>query len=66
MKRGTVKWFNAPKGYGFIIPEEGGADVLVHYSIINMEGYRTLSEGQPVLFKAEESSRGLAATVVVV
>jgi len=53
MKQGTVKWFNAEKGYGFISDNEGGADVFVHFSAIIAEGYRTLTEGQAVEFETE-------------
>ena len=50
MPLGTVKWFNASKGYGFITPTDGGDDVFAHYSAIEMEGYKTLKEGQQVEF----------------
>jgi CspA family cold shock protein len=61
---GTVKWFNASKGYGFLA-QEGGDDVFVHYSAINMDGYRTLDEGQRVEFSVEEGPKGLQAVDVV-
>ncbi|MEJ2350123.1 MAG: cold shock domain-containing protein [Anaerolineales bacterium] len=61
---GTVKWFNGSKGYGFRA-QEGGEDVFVHYSAINMEGYRTLDEGQRVEFSVEEGPKGLQAVNVV-
>jgi CspA family cold shock protein len=54
---GTVKWFNADKGYGFI-SRERGADVFVHYSAIQMDGYRTLEEGQPVQFDVGPGKKG--------
>jgi CspA family cold shock protein len=54
---GIVKWFNNKKGYGFI-NEEGGRDIFVHFSSINMEGYKSLNEGEQVNFEVEESSRG--------
>jgi CspA family cold shock protein len=60
---GTVKWFNASKGYGFI-EREGGADVFVHYTAIQSEGYRTLLEGQQVEFRIEEGPKGLQAAEV--
>lgn len=53
MSKGTVKWFNAEKGYGFIANEEGGDDVFVHFSAIVMDGYRRLKEGQTVTFETE-------------
>lgn len=61
---GTVKWFNAGKGYGFI-SREGGEDVFVHYSALQSEGYRSLEEGQQVEFTIERGSKGLQATNVV-
>lgn len=62
---GTVKWFNAVKGYGFIGREDGD-DVFVHFSAIQMEGYRKLEEGQQVEFSIEEGPKGLQAAEVVV
>ena len=53
MSQGTVKWFNAEKGYGFIANEEGGEDVFVHFSAIVMDGYRRLKEGQKVSYETE-------------
>lgn len=53
MNNGTVKWFNAEKGYGFIANDEGGEDVFVHFSAIIADGYKTLSEGQKVTFETE-------------
>ena len=61
---GTVKWFNASKGYGFI-GREGGDDIFVHFSAIQMEGYKRLKEGQKVEFSIEESAKGLQAANVV-
>jgi CspA family cold shock protein len=60
---GTVKWFNATKGFGFI-GREGGADVFVHFSAITMEGYRKLAEGQKVEFSIEQGPKGLQAAEV--
>ena len=56
MAKGTVKWFNNKKGYGFI-NEESGRDIFVHFSSINMDGYKSLSEGEAVIFAVEESNR---------
>ncbi len=53
MKNGTVKWFNAEKGYGFLADEEGGKDIFVHFSAIMVDGFKTLSEGQNVTFETE-------------
>jgi len=63
MEQGTVKWFNASKGYGFI-QRETGDDVFVHYKSINGEGYRTLKEGDSVEFEIQETEKGLQATNV--
>jgi CspA family cold shock protein len=60
MAEGTVKWFSEKKGYGFI-EQENGQDLFVHYSSIDMSGFKTLSEGQKVRFDVEESDRGLVA-----
>lgn len=57
---GTVKWFNAEKGYGFITSEEGN-DVFVHFSQINKDGYKTLEEGEEVTFEVAEGPKGLQA-----
>ena len=62
MIRGTVKWFNNAKGYGFISMEEGGDDVFAHFSAIDMDGYKTLKQGQRVEFELVEGPKGLQAT----
>jgi CspA family cold shock protein len=61
---GTVKWFNATKGYGFIA-REGGEDVFVHFSAIQMDGYKKLEEGQQVEFSIENGPKGLQAANVI-
>ena len=66
MNKGTVKWFNATKGYGFITNSENGEDVFVHFSGIVADGYKTLEEGQSVTFDITEGNRGPQATNVVV
>lgn len=62
---GKVKWFNENKGYGFILQNEGGRDVFVHYSEIKEDGYRTLSEGELVEFDVAESPKGPQAKDVI-
>mgnify|MGYP001816339469 CR=1 FL=1 len=61
MSTGVVKWFNNAKGYGFVTPDDGEQDVFVHFSAIEMEGYRTLKEGQRVEFEVEQGPNGLHA-----
>lgn len=63
---GSVKWFNADKGFGFITPANGGKDVFVHFSGIASEGFRSLKEGDRVEFNIQDSQRGPAAVDVVV
>jgi cold shock protein len=58
MAQGTVKWFNADKGYGFIAPDGGGADVFVHFSAITSGGYRSLEENQRVEFEITQGKKG--------
>ena len=58
MAQGTVKWFNAEKGFGFIAQDEGGADVFVHYSAISSDGYRSLEESQRVEFEITQGPKG--------
>ncbi|MGP0223490.1 MULTISPECIES: cold-shock protein [unclassified Paenarthrobacter] len=64
MALGTVKWFNAEKGYGFITVDDSGDDVFVHWSAIQMEGYRALEEGQRVEFELGEGQKGPQAESV--
>ena len=64
MPQGTVKWFNAEKGFGFIAPEDGSADVFVHYTEIQGSGFRTLEENQKVEFEVGQSPKGPQATGV--
>jgi CspA family cold shock protein len=64
MSTGKVKWFNDAKGYGFI-EQEGGGDVFVHFSQINMDGYKSLAEGQQVQFELKEGDKGLHAENVM-
>jgi CspA family cold shock protein len=61
MQTGIVKWFNNTKGYGFILPDNGGGDIFAHYSAIDMDGYKTLKAGQSVQFEAEQGPKGLHA-----
>ncbi len=61
MSTGQVKWFNNAKGFGFILPDEGGDDLFAHYSAIGMEGYKTLKAGQLVTFDTIEGPKGLHA-----
>lgn len=58
MAQGSVKWFNGEKGFGFIAMDGGGADVFVHYSAIQADGYRTLEEGQRVEFEIRQGQKG--------
>lgn len=64
MARGRVKWFNDAKGYGFIEQPEGGEDVFVHFTAIEMEGFKTLAEGQEVEFEIRQGDKGLQAANV--
>jgi len=64
MTFGTVKWFNASKGFGFIAPEDGATDVFVHHSDIDVTGYRELTEGQRVEFSVEAGEKGPKAAKV--
>ena len=66
MATGTVKWFNESKGFGFIAPADGSADVFVHFSAIDSEGFRTLAEGQSVNYEVEDGPKGPQAKGVTV
>ena len=66
MAVGTVKWFNAEKGFGFITPDDGGADVFAHFSAIQSDGYRSLDENQRVSFDVERGPKGPQAANVQV
>lgn len=62
MAIGTVKWFNDTKGFGFISPEDGSADLFAHFSAINMSGFKTLKEGQTVSFEVVQGPKGKQAS----
>ncbi len=64
MATGTVKWFNESKGFGFISPNEGGEDVFVHFRAILGDGFKTLAEGQTVVYEVENGPKGLQAAQV--
>ncbi|MFQ5994265.1 MAG: cold-shock protein [Acidiferrobacterales bacterium] len=64
MATGTVKWFNASKGYGFIIPNDGGSEVFAHFSAIQMEGYKTLKQGQTVEYEVQDGPKGPQASKI--
>lgn len=64
MKKGTVKWFNSQKGFGFITDSETGDDVFVHFSGLNMNGFKSLEDGQPVTFDTTNGQRGVQAVNV--
>jgi len=66
MATGTVKWFNADKGFGFIAPDDGSADVFAHFSAIQGSGYRSLEENQQVSFDVAQGAKGLQAENITV
>ena len=61
MPTGKVKWFNDSKGFGFITPDDGGKDLFAHHSSIQMDGYKSLKEGQAVSFEVQQGAKGPAA-----
>ena len=63
MATGTVKWFNDSKGFGFITPDGGGEDLFAHFSEINMQGFKTLKEGQKVSYELETGNNGKTSAV---
>jgi len=65
LSRGTVKWFNEKKGFGFIVEREGGLDIFVHYSAISSDGFKTLTQGEEVEFTLTEGPKGPQAANVV-
>jgi len=62
MSTGTVKWFNDSKGFGFITPDEGGEDLFAHHTSVQMNGFKTLKEGQKVEFEVKKGPKGLQAS----
>lgn len=64
MATGTVKWFNDAKGFGFITPDDGGADLFAHFSAIEAQGFKSLKEGQKVQFEVKDSPKGKQAAAI--
>lgn len=64
MPKGTVKWFNDSKGFGFVTPEDGGEDLFAHFSAIEMDGFKTLKEGQKVEFEVTQGPKGKQASKI--
>ena len=64
MSKGTVKWFDDAKGFGFITPEDGGKDLFAHHSSIQMDGFKSLKEGQAVEFEVTQGPKGPAASMI--
>lgn len=64
MQQGVVKWFNDQKGYGFISPDDGGKDLFVHHTSIQMDGFKTLAEGEKVEYEVQQGQRGPSAANV--
>jgi CspA family cold shock protein len=64
MATGTVKWFNETKGFGFITPDDGGADLFAHFSEIQGSGFKTLKDGQRVTFEVKQGTKGLQASAI--
>ena len=64
MATGTVKWFNDTKGFGFITPDDGGADLFAHFSEIQGSGFKTLKDGQRVTFEVKQGPKGLQASAI--
>jgi len=62
MPTGTVKWFNDAKGFGFITPDDGSADLFAHFSAINMNGFKSLKEGQKVIYEVTQGTKGKQAS----
>lgn len=65
MAKGTVKWFSNAKGYGFIAPEEGGDDIFAHFSSIDMNGYKSLRQGQRVDYEVSQGPKGFLASSII-